>query len=341
MLHLRVLVPPTLTEPVRDLLLAEPGVMNLTVVAGAALDPVGDALEADVEHAALSDLIARLEALGVDRSGSFSLTELLEVRSEEADAPPSPGVGPDLISWDEVAARTRDDTVVTGAYLVLMTIAGVIAAGGILTSNALLIVGAMIVSPDYGPLAGFCVAAVGGPWQRARSSATALGVGFVVAAASAAVVAFVARSVDAVPEAYHLGERPVTELISNPNAASLVVALAAGVAGMVALGQSKSGAVVGVLVSVTTIPAVANVGVALALGNVDEALGAASQLLINVSGLVLAGVASLWIGRRIAHRRLATIVPLPARRGASPAALAGRRPTSAPPADRRHPAEDD
>jgi uncharacterized membrane protein len=51
------------------------------------------------------------------------------------------------------------------------------------------------------------------------------------------------------------------------------VALAAGVAGMIASGQAKSGAIVGVLVSVTTIPAVANVGVALALGNVDEAVG--------------------------------------------------------------------
>jgi uncharacterized hydrophobic protein (TIGR00271 family) len=184
-----------------------------------------------------------------------------------------------------------------------MTIAGVIAAGGILTNNELLIVGAMIVSPDYGPLAGFCVAVIARMRDRARSSAIALAIGFTVAAGSAAVVAGIAAIAGLVPAAYLAGDRPVTELIAEPNWASFVVALAAGVAGMVALGQAKSGAVVGVLVSVTTIPAAANVGVALALGNIDEAIGALAQLLINLTGLVIAGVGSLWLGRRLSRRR--------------------------------------
>jgi uncharacterized membrane protein len=117
-----------------------------------------------------------------------------------------------------------------------------------------------------------------------------------------------------VPAEYHAGDRPVTDLITEPNLGSLVVALAAGVAGMIALGQAKSGAIVGVLVSVTTIPAVANVGVALALGNVDEALGALGQLLINVAGLLVAGVGSLWLGRRQSRRR--AILELRGRRAA-------------------------
>ena len=87
---------------------------------------------------------------------------------------------------------------------------------------------------------------------------------------------------------------------------------------MIALGQAKSGAIVGVLVSVTTIPAVANVGVALALGNVQEAIGAFAQLLINVSGLVIAGVGSLWVGRRLSRRR--AIAELRSRRATRPRA---------------------
>ena len=100
-----------------------------------------------------------------------------------------------------------------------------------------------------------------------------------------------------------LGIRPVTELIAEPNITSLIVALAAGIAGMIALGRSKTGAVVGVLVSVTTIPAAANVGLALVLGNLDEAIGAAAQLVINVLGLIAAGVGSLWVGRRLSRAR--------------------------------------
>lgn len=211
-----------------------------------------------------------------------------------------------------MAARTRDDTSFTWAYGLLMTLAGVIAAGGILINNELLIVGAMIVSPDYGPVAGFCVAAIRGLAGRARSSATALLVGFVIAALAAAIIGTIARMLGLVPGAYLGGDRPVAELISEPNAASLVVALAAGVAGIVALGRAKSGAIVGVLVSVTTIPAVANIGVALAFANPDEAIGAAAQLSINVAGLVSAGLVSLWLGQRLSRRR--AIAEIEARR---------------------------
>jgi uncharacterized membrane protein len=124
-----------------------------------------------------------------------------------------------------------------------------------------------------------------------------------VAAVAAAAIGLIARLAGLVPEAYLSGDRPVAELISEPDAASLVVALAAGVAGIVALGQAKSGAIVGVLVSVTTIPAVANIGVAVAFANPDEAIGAVAQLAINVAGLVSAGLASLWLGQRLSRRR--------------------------------------
>lgn len=305
MLHLRILVPQDLTPPVEALLRREPAAVHLSIVRGAAVEPTGDLIEVDVEHAALAALISRLEDLGVARRGSLSFADVIDARSGAAETARrlTSAVGSDLISWDEVSARTRDDTTITPAYLLLMTIAGIIAAGGILTNNELLIVGAMIVSPDYGPLAGLCVALIGGPLERVRSSGMALALGFAVASAAAALVAVVAALAGQVPAAYLAGDRPVTELIAEPHLASLVVALAAGVAGIIALGQAKSGAVVGVLVSVTTIPAAANVGVALALGNVGEAVGALAQLVINLDGLVVAGVGSLWIGRRLSRAR--------------------------------------
>lgn len=295
-------------------MLREPGAVHVSVAHGAARDPEGDVIEADIVRAALGAVLSRLEDLHVPERGSVSFVELGDVRSAAADVASEVEAvaGEELISWDEVAARTRDDTTFTAAYGLLMALAGVIAAGGILTNNELLIVGAMIVSPDYGPVAGFCVAVVGGLADRARSSALALLIGFVVAAIAATVIGLVARVFGLVPQAYLTGDRPVAELISAPDAASLVVALAAGVAGMVALGQAKSGAIVGVLVSVTTIPAVANVGVALAFENPTEAAGALAQLSINVIGLVAAGVLSLWIGQRLSQRR--AIAEIQARR---------------------------
>lgn len=321
MIHVRILAPDDLSGPVEALLLREPGAVHVSVVPGAARDPSGTVIEADVVRASLGPLLSRLEDLHVPDRGSISFVELGDVRSRAADTAVAleSRLGEELISWDEVAARTRDDTTFTWAYGLLMVLAGVIAAGGILTNNELLIIGAMIVSPDYGPVAGFCVAVIGGLGRRARSSASALLVGFGIAALAATAVGVLARATGQVPVAYLIGDRPVAELISEPDAASLVVALAAGVAGIVALGQAKSGAIVGVLVSVTTIPAVANIGVALAFANPDEAIGATAQLAINVAGLVSAGLTSLWFGQRMSRRRaIAEIQARRRRRGQPP-----------------------
>ena len=83
------------------------------------------------------------------------------------------------------------------------------------------------------------------------------------------------------------------------------MAFVAGIAGILSLTSAKSGALVGVLISVTTIPAAANIGVAAAYGDAHEALGAAAQLGINLVALVLAGVLTLSLQRRfyVARRR--------------------------------------
>jgi hypothetical protein len=54
---------------------------------------------------------------------------------------------------------------------------------------------------------------------------------------------------------------------------------------------------------VTTIPAAANIGVAAALGNWDDWRGAMLQLSINLAAIVLAGVTTLFVQRRLFERR--------------------------------------
>ena len=99
------------------------------------------------------------------------------------------------------------------------------------------------------------------------------------------------------PETYTAEDHQLTGFISHPDFFSFFVAFVAGIAGVLSLTSAKSGALVGVLVSVTTIPAAANIGVAAAYGDWDEARGAAEQLAINVTSIVLAGVLTLFIQR--------------------------------------------
>jgi uncharacterized membrane protein len=77
----------------------------------------------------------------------------------------------------------------------------------------------------------------------------------------------------------------------------------AGTAGMLSLTNAKSGALVGVLISVTTIPAAANIGVAFAYADWSEWRGAMGQLAANLAGILLAGIVTLFIQRRLYRRR--------------------------------------
>jgi uncharacterized hydrophobic protein (TIGR00271 family) len=95
----------------------------------------------------------------------------------------------------------------------------------------------------------------------------------------------------------------LTQFIAEPDAFSVIVAVFAGAAGVLSLTSAKSGALVGVLISVTTIPAAANIGVAAALGNWDDWRGAMTQLSINLIGIVVAGVTTLYVERRLFRRR--------------------------------------
>jgi uncharacterized hydrophobic protein (TIGR00271 family) len=107
------------------------------------------------------------------------------------------------------------------------------------------------------------------------------------------------------PENFQETRHPFTDFITDPTFLSFFVAFVAGSAGVLSLTAAKSGALVGVLVSVTTIPAASNIGVAAAYGEWGDARRAATQLGLNLAGIVAAGVLTLFIQRRyyVARRR--------------------------------------
>ncbi|WP_238447534.1 DUF389 domain-containing protein [Micromonospora sp. 4G55] len=168
--------------------------------------------------------------------------------------------------WDEIAAKTGEQTVLTGAYLVLIVVATLIAGVGVLLDQPILIVGAMVVGPEFGPLAALCVALLRRTPHRILCSVQALVVGFLTAMVATVLSTWALTAAKLVNREMLLAERPLTEFIWRPDALSWVVGLLAGVAGMLSLTSKKSGSLVGVLISVTTVPAAANVAVAVAYG---------------------------------------------------------------------------
>lgn len=314
MLHLRVVSPPECTEAVLALLRAQPAAVNLALFRGVAMAPDGDLIICDLAREGVNDVVERLRAIGVHRSGSIALEHIDVAVSDAAAAAEqlAPGHGSDAAVWEEVDARVRDESVLTPSFLAFMVVAALIAGVGLVEDSPILIVGAMVVGPEFGPISGLSVGLFKRRATRVRTAVATLAAGLATAAVASYLGALAAEAADLVPDGFSPHTQELTGFIVDPSALSFVVALLAGVAGTLSLTQAKSGALIGVLTSVTTIPAVAAAGVAAALGDWGDAAGAAVQLGINVLALVLAGVATLW-AQREAWERLA--VSRPARRG--------------------------
>ena len=303
MIHLRIVAPPELAKQVLDLLCSRPSVLNVVHLAGVARKPDGDLILCDVAREDASLVVAELRQRGVDRDGTISLETIDSAISDAARVAEEAAVGSpaDAVVWEEVESRTSESAELSFSFLAFMVLATLIAGVGILTDSVILIIGAMVVGPEFGPLAGLCVALVQRRLPLARRSLVALAVGFPAAIAATYVSTLLLRAADRGPD--ELGDHPATLFISHPDLFSVIVALLAGVAGVLSLSTAKSGALIGVLISVTTIPAAANVGVAAAYQDWSEFRGAAAQLAINLVAIVLAGVITLSIQRAFYVRR--------------------------------------
>ncbi|MGW6532223.1 DUF389 domain-containing protein [Streptomyces venezuelae] len=295
MLHLRLITPPDRTDAVVDLIEGTVGTTHLAVLPGAARNPSGDVVMCDVAREAGDELISGLRGLGIDESGSIAVETIdlsLSRRAEEA-ADDAPGEGADAVLWEQLADATHEESTLSVTYVAFITLATMIAACGVVLDNAILIVGAMAVGPEFGPLAGFCTALVRRAPRLALRSLIALLVGF--AAAMVVTVGF-SYFMDAMGLFTHdalKSERPNTNFIYRPDWFSFVVAVLAGAAGTLSLTSAKSGALVGVAISVTTVPAAANAAVAFSYDEYKQAWGSTEQLLLNLLGIILAGTLTL------------------------------------------------
>lgn len=304
MFALRLTCPPHATDAVVSLLHRHHAATHLVLLRGAGLEPAGDVVLVDLAREAVSEVLGELRALPGGADWPFALENVDTTLSPYADEAErvAPGLGVDAVVWEEVEARTSEESELSGSFLALMVLATLIAAVGVLLDSPVLVVGAMVVGPEFGAVAGLTVALVQRRWDRARRSLRALAVGFPLAAAGALVLTRVVIALGDLPPTYAGERRPLTEFISRPDGFAVLVALLAGVAGVVSLTSAKSAGLVGVAVSVTTIPAAADVGVAAAAGRWSECGGAAAQLAVNLVALVVAGVATLELRKRGSRR---------------------------------------
>ncbi|MGW3916951.1 DUF389 domain-containing protein [Streptomyces sp. NPDC005070] len=305
LIHVRMVSPARLTDAVASLLAADPRVVNLVVQPGIARKPDGDALSCDVLTGGANDVLRGLRALRLDEVGSIVVEPVdMAITGHALTAGAGrPGPLSRAPVWEEVEARIRAQGTYAPSFYLYMVVAGLIGAVGIVTNSQILIVAAMVVGPEYGAIVSVALGIDRRSGRRVREGLTALTLGFALAIAFTFLFGLLIRGFDLQSRAFELGVRPVSHLISTPDFFSVAVATLAGIVGVVSLSEARTSALLGVFISVTTIPAAAALSVSAAFGSWAEARGAIIQLLINVAVLIVVGALTLR-GQRAVWRRV-------------------------------------
>lgn len=275
----------------------------MVVQAGGARRPDGDAVQFDVRDEAANPVLGALRDLGLDRSG------VICVQRVDAALTGQPPVAADRGAlrretapvWEMVEAVIRGGQAYAPSFYLLLAAAGLIGAVGLITNSQVLIVAAMVVGPEYNAIIAVALGISRRDRGAVRDGLLALLWGFLAAIAVTLLFGLAVRGSGKTPAPFLAGVRPVADFINTPDVYSLVVAVLAGIVGVVSLTQARANALIGVFISVTTIPAAASIGVSIAFSSWGEARGSALQLLLNVAVLIVVGAAGLTTQRRIWH----------------------------------------
>ena len=163
-------------------------------------------------------IIDDLRELRIPETGSIAMEFVDTEISDAADraVEHAPGLASDAVIWEDVENRSEELTELSFTFVAFMVLSMLIASVGILLDQPILIVGAMVVGPEFGPLAGLCVALVEKRGPLVRRSLSALAVGFPVGIAVTILVTFAFDAADLTPDEFDPHQPPAHQLHLQP-----------------------------------------------------------------------------------------------------------------------------
>ena len=200
----------------------------------------------------------------------------------------------DQIARDELVAAADSLAPSTRTYVIMTVVSALIATAGLLLDSAAVVVGSMVIAPLVGPAMAASVGTVVNDQEMFTRGVWLQISGLLLAIGTAFVFAFVVRHVNLVPPLADVTVVPEVRERVAPDFLSLVIAIGAGVAGIVSLTTGVSAALVGVMIAVALIPPAATVGIGLAWGQLMVSLSSAVLVLVNVLSINLAALVVLW-----------------------------------------------
>ncbi len=210
----------------------------------------------------------------------------IEEKEEEREEGHEKKAGKTKVSRQELYERVEESSKLSGIYILLSILASVVGAIGLLRNNEAVIIGAMVIAPFLGPMSAVAFSLTVGDIKLAWKSFRTAMVGFFTVAAISALWGFLTKVDPKIPAIYAR---------THPTIGDLVLALAAGTAGILSLTSGLPSAIIGVMVAVSLLPPLVIAGLLFGTGEVGLGLGALVLFLTNVVAINVAGIATFIV----------------------------------------------
>lgn len=245
----------------------------------------------DVESRFSTDGTFRLFLLPVEASLPRPSKE--DEPEEPAEAAEKEEPPPQRVSREELYADLTEGLEVGWPFVVMVALAAVVAAIGLMRDSATVIIAAMVIAPLLKPNLALALGTTLGDLDLVRRSIrvnlVGVAVGLAMSILAGAVIPF---------------DSSVQEVVSRTRVhlSDLLLASASGVAAALSVTTAASSALIGVMVAVALMPPLVVAGLLLGAGHTAGALGALELLAVNVVSVNLAGVATFWLQRIVPAR---------------------------------------
>jgi uncharacterized hydrophobic protein (TIGR00341 family) len=182
-------------------------------------------------------------------------------------------------SREELFASIAGGAEINSTFVLLVALSTVVAGIGLVTDNVAVIIGAMVIAPLLGPNLAFAFGSALGDGvlmgRALKANACGLGLAVALCAAFAALAGVEA------------GTREI-DTRTSVGFDGVLLALASGAAAALSLTTGLSSTLVGVMVAVALLPPAATLGLMAGAGHLEDALGAAMLLGVNIASVNLA-----------------------------------------------------
>lgn len=189
--------------------------------------------------------------------------------------------GPGRISREELYADVTSSAELTPVYISMVILSTLVAGVGLILDDVATIIGAMVIAPLLAPNVSLALAITLGDVKLGLNSLKANAAGLFASLGIAFLMGLV-LTVDL--ESEQLVSRTLVSL------EHIIIALAAGSAGVLAFTRGVPGTIVGVMVAVALLPPLVDVGLLLGAGYMRLAVGAGILTITNLICINLAGV---------------------------------------------------